>query len=226
MCEPASIADIQTPCKSHTTVHDQNFAVVAKVGIGKVDRHAGGQKSLHSHALLREQSDDRGKRVAGPDAIHEHPHFNASLHCASECFREYVSRAVVVEDIRCQPDTASGSVNRSEHPRIRFVATEQRFDRVAIDERTVGDAGNEHLQRPQGPSVGADGLSQAVVVWHSAAEFLRDPQLTRSEVTGPRTDPIDTQHGIRNGPKDRREPDQSHPPDGGASISFGENCVG
>ncbi len=154
--KPATVADVEAAGKADRTVDDEDLAMVAEVGVGKVDRHARGQEPIDSHPLPRQHADDGGPRVPRADAIDEHADLDAAVGSAGECRGEELSRGVVVEDIGGHADAAGGGIDRGEHPRIGLIAADQRFDLVAVDEWPARHLADERGQRPQGGVVGAD----------------------------------------------------------------------
>ena len=223
--EPAAIADVEPAGEADRAVHDENLAVVAQVGVGKVDRHARGQEPLGSHALRGQDAEDRGKRVARADAVDEHAHLDAPLHRPAERLGEDPSRGVVVEDVRRQPDAAPGPVDRREHPRIGRVAAIEQLDRVAVDERPIGDLSDERRQRAERRLLRPDGLLESRCLRNRVAEFVGDGAGPGAQLGGPGADAVDAEHRIGDRPEDRRQPDQAHPADRRARVALHEDRV-
>ena len=96
-------------------------------------------------------------RVPGADAIDEHADLDAAFGRAAERGSEESARGVIVEDIGSHADAAGGGVDRGEHLRVGVVATDERLDRIAFNERPACHLADERGQRPQRSVVGADG---------------------------------------------------------------------
>ena len=143
MGEPAAVANVEPAGEAEPTVDDHDLAVVSQVGIGKIKWHARGQKPLYADATAGEHARDRREGVGRADAVDEHADLHAPSDRPAQRLREDLPGRVVVEDIGSERDAADGGIDGLEHLRVGLVATVERDDRVAVDERPGRDVAYE-----------------------------------------------------------------------------------
>ena len=226
MGQPAAVADIQAAGESDLSVHHQELTVVAEVGVREKDRHGRRQKPLGANPPGREQAGDRRKGVGAADPVDQNPHLHPAGHGPPEGVGKLPPGGIVVEDIGGHPDAAFGLLDGGQHRRVGLVASLERFDRVAVEQRAGGHPAHECGEGPQGSMVGADGLPEPVCIGHSSACLQGRAGDPRPELGGPGANPVHSQQEIGHGTEDRRQPDQSHPPDRGAGVTLDEDRVG
>ena len=224
--EPTAVADVEAAGKPDRAVDHEDLAMVAQVGVGEVERRRRGQKSLRAHAPGGEHTGDRRIRVARADAVDKHPHCHPTAHCPSQGLGEDCAGGIVVEDVRREADAPGGGVDRGEHPRIGLVAPGERADRVAVDERPIRHLADECGQRPQRGPWRADRGGEPLGAGDRCPELVNHGQRPGPQLGRPGANSIDPQHRIGDRPEHRRQPDQAHPPDGGARVALDEDRMG
>ena len=224
--QPAAVPDVEAAGEADRSVDHHDLPMVAEVGVGEVDRHAGGQKPLHPHPLRRQHAHDRGHGVTRPDAVDQHPHLHAPSGHRGQGIGELPPGGIVVEDVGREADAAAGGMDGLQHDRVGLVAAGERFDQVAIEERSIGGPAHERRQRPQGRPIGPDRLGEQVWSGDGRPGLKGGAGHAGPEVGGAGADPVDAQQEVGDRSEHRRKPDQAHPADRRAGVPFDENRVG